>query len=132
LVAFLQRQGALLKLRRERSSRPIVLYRVAGIVAIDTTANRDLAVAVGTGEIEAQADFVNSRAKAIAQHAIEGIETFAAPAAVQINRQVHGVNKMRVNKKARITQGAGAPRARPSSVLLGALVQFDGTRGSCE
>jgi len=50
-VAFLDGDGALFELCCDRSPGTIVLRRVARVVAINTSADRDRAVAVGAGEI---------------------------------------------------------------------------------
>jgi hypothetical protein len=59
------------------------LRRTAYVVAIDPTANRDRAVAIETGEVEPKSIFLNACTKNIAEPAIEGIETLAAPKGVE-------------------------------------------------
>ena len=62
-VALTNGIGAFFELLGNRGPRLIVLRRVARIVAIDTAADRDFAVAVWTGKVEPQANLVDARVK---------------------------------------------------------------------
>ena len=65
-MALDYRLRALFELRRHRQVRPIIFRRVTGVVAINAAADGDFAIAVGTGEVQAQADFINPRGELIA------------------------------------------------------------------
>ena len=56
------------------------MRRVTRVIAVNAAADRDFAVAIGTGEIEAQADFVDARAENFPERGVVGVKTLAAPA----------------------------------------------------
>ena len=78
---------------------------MACVVTIDTAADGHFAVAVGTGEIQPQADLVDARVETVTQHSIKRVVALTAPALFKGLRKIHGPNRDRVNKKPKNTQG---------------------------
>src|SRR5262249_53973974 len=103
-VAARERRRALRELLGDGSSGAEALRRVARVVAVDAAAHGDAAVAVGTGEIHADADLVNARVKSILERPVERVVALAAPAAGEMRWKVHGaeVKKTLTERAARL------------------------------
>src|SRR5512135_680353 len=82
-MSFFQRDRAVFELGSNRRPGTVVLRRVARVVAIDTTADRDRTVAVGTGKVESQTDLIDPCVKNLAKRAVEGVVSLAAPMLVE-------------------------------------------------
>jgi hypothetical protein len=63
------------------------------VIAVNAAANRHCAIPVGAGKVDAQADFIYSGGEAVVQHTIKRVEALAMPERVQVDGEIHELEK---------------------------------------